>query len=89
MKVIHKAKLNRMGVTLIDMPGDSKVLKANVDMFDQICIWYEFNRDVAWNEERHFYIQPTGGLGYTEYSTYIDTVFEGNLVWHIIEVRGV
>lgn len=78
MKTVYKY---RTGV--IQIPKGAHILKAGMQN-GEVFIWAEVDSSQP-TEERSFCVCGTGHL-IPKKSCYIDTVFDGDFVWHVYEV---
>jgi len=73
--------------TRVMMRIDAKVKAVGVQEFREISLWAEVPYDVGGEqlEPRTFLVVPTGG-DVPDAGTYLGTVLDARLVWHIYEV---
>ena len=82
MKTIHKFPINGSGIVM--MPIKAKILSVQLQG-GVICLWAEVDTNFD-KEARHILISGTGHrLDDFEEKTFIGTVQENGLVWHIFE----
>ena len=79
--VIWKYKIELVIEQMVEMPIDSKVLSANMQG-DTLCIWVLVNEN---NKKtlRPVWIYETGQLIDEPSGRFIDTVQDGQHVWHV------
>ena len=79
--VIWKYKLELVIEQMVEMPIDSKVLSANMQG-DTLCIWVLVNEN---NKKtlHPVWIYGTGQLIDEPSGRFIDTVQDGQYVWHV------
>lgn len=88
MNLIHKYPIfpNRicsLGKYAIIMPKNARILKV-ATQGDSICFWTLFDRRTEERETRYFYVIGTNQI-IPDGALYLDTVFDGDYVWHIFE----
>ncbi len=88
MQVIHKYSVRhdrtlRMSKAAIMLPKNSQILKVAKRGYD-ICWWVISDQHEVSVEARYFYIIDTDRL-VPDGSHYLDTIFDGDHVWHIFE----
>lgn len=88
MKAVYKYPLGRLLVnyTSVELPLNAKILKV-AEQEDKICLWCEVDLETAALERRRFTILGTGDQFNDISLKYLDTVFVGQFVWHVYEVR--
>ena len=83
-KQIHKFPLRfQTEPQSILMPKNAKIVKVAIQG-TTICLWASVRPDVE-KETRTFNIVPTG-VWYDSDEQYLDSVLDGQFVWHIFEV---
>lgn len=84
MKVIYKYNLK----PTVLLPKDALILKVAMQN-DGLYIWAIIDPNEKTHIEREFQVVATGDpFDYNRLKyTFIDTVFDGPLVWHIFEVN--
>lgn len=89
MRAIYKYKLYAFEEKYLggytEVPTGAELLKVAVQ-HGQIFAWYAVDPDKTLHLKEKFAILATGqeiGEAHLDSFTYIDTVFIGNLVWHI------
>lgn len=84
---VYKFKIPVGGGTL-PLPYESNILKVGVQGED-ICMWAEVDPSIEKIEARVFFVTGTGHE-IPEFEgcvrQFIDTVFMGDLVWHVYEL---
>ena len=87
--VIHKYVLPYGVRTILRIPSAASVLTCQVQR-DNLVMWARFFIDDI-NGERVFAVLPTGSMCVQEsreHYEYINTVQDGDIVWHVFEVRA-
>lgn len=69
----------------IMLPKNGRILKVGMQG-DSVCFWVMFNHPEAQVEARYFYVIGTNQI-VPEGANYLDTVFDGDYVWHIFEEK--
>lgn len=89
---IYKYPINATGINRIKMPAGAKLLSADRDASEQICVWAIVDTDVREMEEHKIIGLGTGWpvpeLNDRWHYRFIDTIVEQEygLVWHIFEI---
>lgn len=65
------------------LKGGARIKKLGVQG-DRICLWAIVNPEAVSLERRTFLVIATGE-NVPEHTTYLDTVFMGDRVWHVFE----
>ena len=87
--VIHKYALPYGARTVLKMQTTSKVLTCQMQR-DNLVMWARLFIDDR-SSERFFAVLPTGARCVQvsdEHYEYINTVQDGDIVWHVFEVRA-
>ena len=83
MKTIYKYELKMVAHQFVDLPEDSKPLRAEFQN-DKLCVWVLIPDTGRFNESYSFYIIGTGWeMDEDIQPDYISTVFKDGFVWHI------
>lgn len=90
MNLIHKYPVRHdricpISKAAIVMPKNARILKVAMHS-DFICFWSLFERFTEETEVRYFYVIGTNQI-IPEGASYLDTVFDGDYVWHIFEEK--
>ena len=84
MKIVYKYPLNKG--TSIDVPVGGEILIAEIQN-NVWCLWIKVDTDVKETESRKFAIVGTGHKIDYPNVEYVNTTFQGSLVWHLFEVK--
>lgn len=87
MRTIWKFPLGRHEIQGIGFPIGSKILSAGLDPKGDLCIWVEVDPDEKEKSGCAIFIQGTGNPMHDDLESgkgqFIDTVREGDFMWHI------
>ena len=83
MKAIWKQVLDKTDKQVVKLPVNSKILDVQVQD-DEWCLWFLCRTETPL-EERHIVIYGTGQQIDSVSGTYIGTIQDGSLVFHVFE----
>jgi hypothetical protein len=85
MITIWKYPIQVVDRQMVKMPHSAKIICAKMQ-FGQLCLWAEVTDQPVRAEDREIMIVGTGHPITSTAYKYIESVVDGNFVWHIFEV---
>lgn len=82
---IHMNRGRAISKATIMLPKNGRILKVGMQG-DRVCFWVMFNHPEREVEARCFYVIGTNQI-VPDGLNYLDTVFDGDYVWHIFEEK--
>lgn len=78
--IIYKYSISKVDFLL---PKNGAIVKIGMQG-KMLCFWVSFKKYTEETEHRQFYVVGTGQI-IPVLTSYIDTVFDGEYVWHVFE----